>query len=287
MGNTTRACGVCNSSKSFNQFYKSPIDGIFLPMCKNCAKNKYKEYTQVVGSESAALWMVLAQLGIPFLSEIWLNIEPSVATAAPNTDVIMLYLKALNESGKVVHGFWESDVMLDQLTETLVDRESETESMDLIEQQKIWGKFLDKDGNLDIEAYEYLNQTFDDYTKDLLEMDTNLERRYRDVAKAELKKRRADESGDMQEISKAQDSLKKILDMLKLSDFSNQEVDERKKFIDRLAWMIEETEPAELEDEEAYRDIQGYEKIYNDWMRSMQNMCAGTKNYPDIPKAET
>lgn len=285
MGESNKTCGVCSTSKSFKQYYKSPIDGSYLPICKNCIKNKFKNYLQIVGNESAALWLVLSELSVPFLSDIWENIEPTVATASASTDIVMMYLKALEESGKIVNGFWESDVMLDQLTETLVDRSGE-ESMDLKEQQKIWGKYVKDNGDLDIDSYEYLNQTFEDYTKDLLEMGTSLERRYRDLAKAELRKRQADESGDIQEIAKAQDNLKKILDMLKLSDFSTQEVDERKKFIDRLAWEIEETEPAELEDENLYKDLRGFEKIYDDWMRSMQNICAGTKNYPDIPKSE-
>ena len=153
------------------------------------------------------------------------------------------------------------------------------EVVDLNEQQRIWGKFEPED-------YEFLNFTFNEYTQELLEMDANLIRRYRDLAKAELRKRKTDESGDIQEIAKAQDSLKKMLDMLNLSDFKKNESDERKQFIDRIAWMIEETEPAEEEDESKYRDIAGYEKIYDSFMRSMRNILTGDRNYPDIPKEE-
>ena len=74
--------------------------------------------------------------------------------------------------------------------------------------------------------------------------------------------------------------------MLNLSDFKKNESDERKQFIDRIAWMIEETEPAEEEDESKYRDIAGYEKIYDSFMRSMRNILTGDRNYPDIPKEE-
>ena len=281
----TKVCGCCCGSKNVAQYYKSPIDGTYVAMCKNCVRKKYKQYIEEVGNESAAVWLCLSKLGVPYFSDVWTMTEACMANSGPNTDIIMMYLKCLAEDGRVVHGFWESDRMLDQLATTKVERE-EMEEFDLKEQQRIWGRFNDDEGNADINAYEFLNRTFEDYTGDLLEMDINLEKRYRDLAKAELRKRRADETGDIGEIAKAQDSLKKILDMLKLSDFSSQEVDERKKFIDRLAWMIEETEPAELEDESSYKDIQGFEKIYNDWMRSMQNMCAGTKNYPNVPKAE-
>lgn len=50
--------------------------------------------------------------------------------------------------------------------------------------------------------------------------------------------------------------------------------------------MIEEDEPAELEDREKYRDIAGFEKSFSEIMRSMKNLIAGTREYPDIPRDE-
>lgn len=283
MNTNKKECGCCGTSKSTAQFHKSPMDSRkFLPICKLCCKEKLKAYTEITGKESAAMWLVLSELGVPFIQEIWDKLEVFKATAGINTDLVMAYLRILNESCIKVDGFWQSDVMLDMLMDSVVDREVEREELDLEEQQRIWGKFM-VDGQLDIEAYQFLNQTFDEYTQDLLNMDANLIRRYRDLAKAELRKRKADESGDIQEIAKAQDSLKKMLDMLNLSDFKKSESDERKQFIDRIAWIIEETEPAEEEDENKYRDIAGYEKIYNDFMRSMRNTLTGDRRYPDIP----
>lgn len=283
MNANKKECGCCGTSKSTAQFHKSPMDSRkFLPICKLCCKEKLKAYTEITGKESAAMWLVLSELGVPFIQEIWDKLEVFKATAGINTDLVMAYLRILNESCIKVDGFWQSDVMLDMLMDSVVDREVEREELDLEEQQRIWGKFM-VDGQLDIEAYQFLNQTFDEYTQDLLNMDANLIRRYRDLAKAELRKRKADESGDIQEIAKAQDNLKKMLDMLNLSDFKKSESDERKQFIDRIAWIIEETEPAEEEDENKYRDIAGYEKIYNDFMRSMRNTLTGDRRYPDIP----
>lgn len=286
MNTNKKVCGCCQVAKTPNQFHKSPMSsGQFLSICKMCCKEKLKTYTEITGSESAAFWLVLAELGVPFIKKAWDNFQSFKATATANTDLIMAYLRTLSEMEIRIDGFWQSDVMLDMLMDSLVDRESDKEELDLVEQQKIWGKFV-SEGKLDIEAYQFLNETFEDYTKDLLDMDTNLEKRYRDLAKAELRKRQADETGDIQEIAKAQDNLKKILDMLNLSSFRKEEKDDRKQFIDRIAWMIEETEPAEEEDEEKYRDIAGYEKIYDSFMRSMRNILTGDRNYPEIPKEE-
>lgn len=282
MNRTTEAyCCNCQSAKNFSTFHAHVIVGKkYLPFCKTCCNKKLRDYISAIKSEGAGLWCLLAELGIPFIKEVWENTQKIVfeATGAGRKpDLLLTYLRTFKEFGIVAQGFWQSDMMLDDFVEIGENKEEDNkEVIDLNEQQRIWGRF-------EVEDYDFLNFTFNEYTQNLLEMDANLIRRYRDLAKAELRKRKADESGDIQEIAKAQDNLKKMLDMLNLSDFKKGEVDERKQFVDRITWMMEETEPAEEEDERMYRDIAGYEKIYNDWMRSMQNRLAGDRRYPNIP----
>lgn len=283
-------CPNCQTSKSFSNFHNHILVGKkFLPYCKSCCSKKLKEYIAKTKDEGAGLWCLLAELGIPFLKEVW---EPTkkIVLASTNAgrkpDLFLTYVKTVKELGLVLEGFWQSDMMLDAFIDISNDEESEEVKIDWEEQIRVWGKFVNSEGELDEESYNYLNFTFEDYTKDLIEMDANLMRRYRDLCKAELRKRKADESGDIQEIAKAQDNLKKMLDMLNLSDFKKGEADERKQFIDRIAWMIEETEPAEEEDGEKYKDIAGYEKIYDSFMRSMRNILTGDRNYPTIPREE-
>lgn len=282
MNRTTEAyCCNCQSAKNFSTFHAHVIVGKkYLPFCKTCCNKKLRDYIGVTKSEGAGLWCLLAELGIPFFKDVWENTQKIVfeATGAGRKpDLLLTYLRTFKEFGIVGQGFWQSDMMLDDFVEIGENKEEENkEVIDLNEQQRIWGRF-------EVEDYDFLNFTFNEYTQNLLEMDANLIRRYRDLAKAELRKRKVDESGDIQEIAKAQDNLKKMLDMLNLSDFKKNESDERKQFIDRIAWMIEETEPAEEEDESKYRDIAGYEKIYDSFMRSMRNILTGDRNYPDIP----
>lgn len=282
MNRTTEAyCCNCQSAKNFSTFHAHVIVGKkYLPFCKTCCNKKLRDYISITKSEGAGLWCLLAELGIPFFKDVWENTQKTVfeATGAGRKpDLLLTYLRTFKEFGIVGQGFWQSDMMLDDFVEIGENKEEDNkEVIDLNEQQRIWGRF-------EVEDYDFLNFTFNEYTQNLLEMDANLIRRYRDLAKAELRKRKADESGDIQEIAKAQDNLKKMLDMLNLSDFKKNESDERKQFIDRIAWMIEETEPAEEEDESKYRDIAGYEKIYDSFMRSMRNILTGDRNYPDIP----
>lgn len=282
MNRTTEAyCCNCQSAKNFSTFHAHVIVGKkYLPFCKTCCNKKLRDYIGVTKSEGAGLWCLLAELGIPFFKDVWENTQKIVfeATGAGRKpDLLLTYLRTFKEFGIVGQGFWQSDMMLDDFVEIGENKEEDNkEVIDLNEQQRIWGRF-------EVEDYDFLNFTFNEYTQNLLEMDANLIRRYRDLAKAELRKRKADESGDIQEIAKAQDNLKKMLDMLNLSDFKKGEVDERKQFVDRIAWMMEETEPAEEEDESKYRDIAGYEELYNDFMRSMRNTLTGDRRYPNIP----
>ena len=74
--------------------------------------------------------------------------------------------------------------------------------------------------------------------------------------------------------------------MLGLNDYGRKDTDERKQFIDRMAWIIEETEPAEEEDEQKYRDIAGYEVAFANIMRSMKNLNSKIKDYPPVPEEE-
>lgn len=278
---TEKYCPQCESSKPFNSFHPHIVIGQkYMPWCKTCTGAKLREYIKKTGSDGAGLWCLLAECGIPFLRDVWNSTQKIISEgtgAGRKPDLFLTYVRTLKEFGIMVEGFWQSDVMLDEFIEVNGEgKEEQEELLDLKEQERIWGKF-------EADDYEFLNFTFNEYTQELLEMDANLIRRYRDLAKAELRKRKADESGDIQEIAKAQDNLKKMLDMLNLSDFKKNESDERKQFIDRIAWMIEETEPAEEEDESKYRDIAGYEKIYDSFMRSMRNILTGDRNYPDIP----
>lgn len=284
-GNKT--CGCCDTSKSFNQFYKSPFEGDkgYLHICKTCCKKKLNEYSKIIGSDASATWLVLAELGVPFIQEVWKQVENLIAVGKNKPDLILQYLNYLSEMGIIVHGFWESDVMLDDICDKCCT-ESENNNINLKEEIKIWGKFLDKDGNADIEAYEILNRAFEKYTKDLEVQDENYEERIRDLCKCELRLRRANELGDGGEISKAQDSLNKQLALLKLNDFSGNKQSITEKMIERMAWNIENTKPAECEDAQIYKDFSKFEPVWKDIKRTLQNLVAGTREFPDVPKNE-
>lgn len=283
---TEAYCINCQSAKAFSNFHNHAIVGKkYLPICKTCCNKKLKDYIAVTKNDAAGLWCLLAELGIPFLREVWEPTQKIVfesTNAGRKPDLFLTYIRTLKELGIIVEGFWQSNMMLSDFMKIGKDNKKEEEIkevVDLNEQQRIWGKFEPED-------YEFLNFTFNEYTQELLEMDANLIRRYRDLAKAELRKRKADESGDMNEIKNAQSVLNNQLTLLKLNNFKDNKQSDTEKFIERMAWNIENTKPSECEDTEIYKDYSNFGVKWEDILRTVKNLVAGTREYPDIPKDE-
>lgn len=290
MAKTLRAteslCPCCREVKSKGQFY--PSVGIQfqerVPICRDCCKAKFDKYSAILG-EDAGAWVLFGELGIPYIADKWRTAKISAKTNTTKgkgtLDPITLYVKSIKDGEVVYQGFWDSDVMYNDIVSQKTKASTiKNDVSDLPAMQKKWGTYEN------IQDYEFLEETLMDYTENLTSIDANLLNRYKDLCVAELAKRKAQESGDIGDISKAQDNVAKQLKLLKIDDFKQESTDEREKFIDRLCWMIEETEPAEEEDRKKYRDIAGFEEAFSQMMRSMRNLLTGSREYPDIPKEE-
>lgn len=287
----TKVCMACEQEKPCTAFYKSPNPLYdYIPLCNQCRNERLATYNKVAKTDGGGLWILLMELGIPFISSVWKETEedlkgPFGRGVKPNSFV--RYMERLEESGIEVQGIWQSDVMLTDLVDFAPEaKEAKKLQVEVDKLIKIWGRFTTRDGSVDQDAYLFLENSFENYTQELPEMDVNTENRYRDLCRCELQLRRANESGDANDISKAQDRLNKQLKLLNLDTFNNNVKSEQEKFIDRIAWMIEETEPAEEEDRKKYRDIAGYEKSFGEIMRSMKNLLTGSRDFPNIPVDE-
>lgn len=275
-------CPICGKIKQKSQFNLNPIPSKneYLYFCKTCTNAKLKEYLELLGNEGAALWCLCMELGVPFMNEPWTATLDEVVNKKSSKNIFLYYLDKLGEMDEKPNGIYDSDVMLSDFFSS-----GYVQTVDLMKQrEKEWGKFSRDDGSVDEEAYNYLEATFSDYTKDMFDMDANLVRRYRDLAKAELRKRKADESGDIGEIAKAQDNLRKILEMLKLNEFQSKQVSDEKRAFEFNVSLTENYRPAECEQLKAFLDKVGYEKEKAIPMRAIRNAIAETREYPDIPK---
>lgn len=285
----TKVCMACEQEKPCTAFYKSPNPLYdYVPLCNQCRNERLATYNKVAKTDGGGLWILLMELGIPFISSVWKETEedlkgPFGRGGKPNSFV--RYMEHLEESGIEVQGIWQSDVMLTDLVDFAPEaKEARKLQVEVDKLIKIWGRFTTKDGNIDQDAYLFLENSFENYTQELPEMDVNTENRYRDLCRCELQLRRANESNDANDISKAQDRLNKQLALLGMNDFkSNIKSEEQLAFEKRVA-MIEFSKPAECEDLKKYLDMVGYDKEKAILMRSIRNAICGTRDYPDVSK---
>lgn len=274
-------CPSCQTVKENKYFIQSlsPVHDRFLPLCRTCLTARFKTYKNVLNSDGGALWCVCSEMSYPVIKKYY-----DMALEKQGTDtrnLFVIYHGVLKDEGFQINGFWQSDMMLDDIIEldTKTDEmaEDKEKAVELAEQERIWGKFEEED-------YELLNDLFARYTKDLFSLDTVVELRYRDLCKAELSKRKADESGDINAIAKAQENIKKMLELLKLNNFQSNTKTEVEKTLEYQIAMMEKYKPAELEDISVYEDYCGCHHLEEQLMRPLRNLIAGSREYPTVTK---
>ena len=278
-------CSSCRTIKSQTEFANGygAQAGRKVSVCKECCNAKLEKYEQRVG-KVGAFWLLMAELGIPFIQQVYdvaYHASISIKKGAKRPDLVELYVKKLNLLDMKYDGFWDSDTMLDDILNE--HKETLDPKLDLALMNRIWGKYPD---DKYAEAYDFLEDRFNEYTKDILDMDANLTNRYRDLCKAEYQKRVADESGDIGEIQKAQKVVNDMLALLKLNNFQDVAKSDAQIAFEKAIAMIEYTKPAECEELDKYVDMCGHERDNAEMMRCLRNAIAGTRDYPEIPRDE-
>ena len=278
-------CASCRQIKKQTEFASGygAQAGRKVAICKECCNAKLEKYEQRVG-RVGAFWLLLAELGIPFIEQVYevaYHASISIKKGAKRPDLVELYVKKLNLLDMKYDGFWDSDTMLDDILNA--HQETLEPKLDLALMNRLWGKYPD---DKYAEAYDFLEDRFNEYTKDILDMDANLTNRYRDLCKAEYQKRLADETGDIGEIQKAQKVVNDMLSLLRLNNFQDVAKSDAQIAFEKAIAMIEYTKPAECEELDKYVDMCGHERDNAEMMRCLKNAIAGTRDYPEIPRDE-
>ena len=287
-----RYCPCCDKVKTVIQFikdYRYDNKEVYLPLCKQCSENIAdkisKQYGAVVGVWSAAM-----QNGVPMMQKAWKRAQ-DLLKISNDTGLFMAYYAGLKDTVGNYSGVWQSDCWYGTFiapvevadTTQIGIKQYTTEELQQIFTD--WGKFTDNSGGIDYDAYEFLIPRYEQYIKDVNGLTNAMSMQYKNLCKAEWQKIKADESGDISAIDKAQKLVNGFLGVLKLDDFAVEKSD-TDRFIDRLIWRIEETEPAEIEDETKYVDVVGHEKIFQSIMRSLRNIVANSRDFPAVPPEE-
>lgn len=278
-----RYCPCCSRIKDKTKFYSNPIkSGEYLPYCRECTSIKFRTAESNLDSKWAALWCVCMEMGVPLFKdkfEALKNQYESYGGSGRRPEPFSMYVAMLKDAQVQYKGIFESDMQLSDFVDLNIGADDgEISQKDLDAQRKEWDRIWGSSYNN--EQCERLDNYYAAYTDSLEQMDAGRMLRYRDLCKAELRKFEGDNGKEVTE------EILKLMKLLNIDSFESQEKSDMDRFIDRLIWKIEETEPAEEEDESKYKDIAGFENSFTHIMRCMQNLLTGTKNYPKIPRAE-
>lgn len=278
-----RYCPCCSRIKDKTKFYSNPIkSGEYLPYCRECTSIKFRTAETNLDSKWAALWCVCMEMGVPLFKdkfEALKNQYESYGGSGRRPEPFSMYVAMLKDAQVQYKGIFESDMQLSDFVDLNIGvDDGEISQKDLDAQRKEWDRIWGSSYNN--EQCERLDNYYEAYTDSLEQMDAGRMLRYRDLCKAELRKFEGDNGKEVTE------EILKLMKLLNIDSFESQEKSDMDRFIDRLIWKIEETEPAEEEDESKYKDIAGFENSFTHIMRCMQNLLTGTKNYPKIPRAE-
>lgn len=278
-----RMCPACSKIKDKTKFYPNPNkSGEYLPYCKECLSFKFRTAEENLNSKWAALWCICMEMGVPLFKdkfEAIRNQYESYSGAGRRPEPFAMYVAMLKDAGVHYKGIFESDMQLSDFVDLNIGNDDgEMSQKELDAQRKEWDRIWGSSYNN--EQCERLDNYYAAYTDSLEQIDTGMMLRYRDLCKAELRKFEGNDD------KQTTDEIFKLMGLLRIDKFESQEKSDMDRFIDRLIWKIEETEPAEEEDESKYKDIAGFENSFTHIMRCMQNLLTGTKNYPKIPKAE-
>lgn len=278
-----RYCPCCSTVKEKSKFYPSPIaSGEFLPYCRECAGKKFRAAAQALDSKWGALWCICMEMGVPLFREKFQLLKAQydgLDGKGRRPEPFGLYLSLLKDGGVQYRGIFDSDMQLSEFVDLGIEQSPEEPTQkDMDAQRKQWDKVWGKD--YDDEDCQRLDEYFEDYTQDFFEMDMAMTMRYRDLCRAELKQFKGE--GDKDTFNQ----IKTLMSMLKLDDFKDNKQSETEKFIERMAFTIENTKPAECEDLEKYKDFSGFGKTWDGLMRCLKNLVGGSRDYPDIPREE-
>lgn len=278
MNNSRRSelvCPVCGKTKNKSQYNKSPFSSQgYLYFCKSCTNTKLKNYIDMLGNEGAALWCLCMEQGIPFMKQSWetayVNFQKD-----KSSNLFLLYLDAYGELEEKPTGLWDSDMMLsDFFSQNHVD------TVDLQKQRIMdWGHY-------EVSDYEFLEAKMVEYTSQFKNMKPSQVNRYRDLCKAELRKRKLEEDPEAQQkdITAAGKEIMDLMKMLKIDNFQSDTRSDVERQLEYQAAIMEQTKPCEDEDIMKYQDFCGCQKLEKQLMRPLRNLIAGTKDYPFVSK---
>lgn len=267
-------CGEKPVNSFFDTFNPYARDGK-VAYCENCVNKIVRDLQKKGFNNKAVLYYTLAKLDIPFMSEIYNSLTARNANIS-----VASYIKNLNKRTDKKDEWTDfscTDIKVSEVdgTQELQDALNKNE-----ERVKTWGvQKLKAD-------YDFLEETYERYTRDLGELTPNQEDLYRDLARDRLLLRKiADnrtDSANAESIDTIQKRIERIGNTLKINDFESKKKTLSEQMIFNKIQQVELTEPSELygEKKSKYKDYFKFSKYLKDLvLRPLGNMLCNQKDF--------
>ena len=285
MGHNTpmlQCIGLKKDSEFFSSWSPFHSNGK-VPYCKECCNKMFQYYLDETKSAKTALYYTLMKIDIPFIKNIYeivnersLSGDKNGKRTPINVGTYVNELRRYSKNKEIWSDFSATDVDI-----TEVDAKIQTAE---IKQKEMKQWEIDWGIQDEVCDYEFLNDTFNRYTKGVEFVNPQQEDLYRDLCRDRLLLRKINDNrynGD-ETIDKVQNRISKTMATLKVDQFESNKpkTASEQSFFAKIA-QIEQTKPADLYKEpKKYKDFNKLRQYEEDMvLRPLLNTLCGHRDF--------
>ena len=285
MGHNTpmlQCIGLKKDSEFFSSWSPFHSNGK-LAYCKECCNKMFQYYLDETKSAKTALYYTLMKIDIPFIKSIYeivndrsLSGDKNGKRTPINVGTYVNELRRYSKNKEIWADFSATDVDI-----TEVDAKIQTAE---IKQKEMKQWEIDWGIQDEVCDYEFLNDTFNRYTKGVEFVNPQQEDLYRDLCRDRLLLRKINDNrynGD-ETIDKVQNRISKTMATLKVDQFESNKpkTASEQSFFAKIA-QIEQTKPADLYKEpKKYKDFNKLRQYEEDMvLRPLLNTLCGHRDF--------
>ena len=285
MGHNTpmlQCIGLKKESEYFSSWSPFHSNGK-VPYCKECCNKMFQYYLNETKSAKTALYYTLMKIDIPFIKSIYeivnersLSGDKNGKRTPINVGTYVNELRRYSKNKEIWSDFSATDVDI-----TEVDAKIQTAE---IKQKEMKQWEIDWGIQDEVCDYEFLNDTFNRYTKGVEFVNPQQEDLYRDLCRDRLLLRKINDNrynGD-ETIDKVQNRISKTMATLKVDQFESNKpkTASEQSFFAKIA-QIEQTNPADLYKEpKKYKDFNKLRQYEEDMvLRPLLNTLCGHRDF--------
>lgn len=260
--------GTIKETEFYDSFNK--LEGNKVCYCMKCCDKIFNYYKDNGYDIKSSLYYTLQKIDVPFIQDIYDKLESKGKVSVKN------YLSEI-QGRKDKTEVWNDFSSSDKISESTADeKEKQKERLEHLEE--VWGiQDMEKD-------YEFLENTFDRYTKGVDFINQQQKDLYKDLCRDRLLLRKINDGryGGEETIDKVQNRIGKTMSTLKVDQFESNKpktLSEQSLFT-KIA-QVEMTKPCELYKEpRKYKDFNKIKKYYKDLvLRPLLNTLAGHRDF--------